>query len=250
MVEKRKLTEQETRAAKRLDGIFKEKKSELGLTQQKMADSLGVTQGAIFQWKSGKTPIGYEALFKISAYLKVSPSDIYPELVDGIVSEDRESYRSESVIAYETPEELPDGEFIMINRLDVKAACEDRYKNGDYPKLKDKVAFRADFIKRSKAQSMNLMIVTVEGNSMLPTIAHGDDALIDCDQSTVRNGNVYAFFIDGEFKIKRLYIAGGKLIAHSDNESDPAFKYDDEYESDTGISIIGRIVNRSGSGGL
>lgn len=76
----RTLTPQQLSAAKRLKGIFIERKNELSLTQQKVADIMGVTQGAVYQWLNGKTPIGYKALVGFAKVLQCEPETIFPEL--------------------------------------------------------------------------------------------------------------------------------------------------------------------------
>lgn len=76
----RRLTPQQISAAERLKGIFIERKSELSLTQQKVADIMGVTQGAVYQWLNGKTPIGYKALVGFAKILQCEPELIFPEL--------------------------------------------------------------------------------------------------------------------------------------------------------------------------
>lgn len=74
------LTPQQLSAANRLKGIYIEKKSDLFLTQQKLADMMGVTQGAVYQWLNGKTPIGYKALVGFAKILECEPRMIFPEL--------------------------------------------------------------------------------------------------------------------------------------------------------------------------
>ena len=86
----RPLTPEQKRAAKKLRTLYEGRKKELFLTQQKIADIMGVTQGAVFQWLSGKTPIGYKALVGFAKVLEVQPSDIFPELciqLDGHLEE-------------------------------------------------------------------------------------------------------------------------------------------------------------------
>ena len=154
------------------------------------------------------------------------------------------------VILYDSLDELPRGDFVLVQKIDVSASAGEGFVNGDYPEEERPIAFRADWIKNSKAKSTNLRIITVKGESMLPTLFDGDDTLVDLEQSEIVNGLVYAFYHDGSIKIKRLYRKGDRIVSHSDNDQDPRYKYDQEYSSDDDLKVIGRIVNRSGSGNL
>jgi len=78
----RTLTSEQINAAKRLKIAFNDRKQELSLTQQKVADLMGVTQGAVYQWLNAKTPIGYKALISFSKILAVDPNKLFPELCE------------------------------------------------------------------------------------------------------------------------------------------------------------------------
>ena len=156
------------------------------------------------------------------------------------------------VILWEDPEDLPEGEFVLVPKLDVIAATGEGYENDDWPTEEKQLAFRTDFISKSLAQSTHLVVFTAQGESMMPTIWDGDTVLVDLAQNTVANGKIYAFVHHKELRIKRLYQRQDRLILHSDNDKDATYRYDEEIpvsEMDA-VKIIGRIVNKSGSGGL
>jgi SOS-response transcriptional repressor LexA len=76
-----------------------------------------------------------------------------------------------------------------------------------------RIAFQAGFV-RDLAQSPPeaLAILSGEGDSMLPTLAHGDQILIDTqDQSAARDG-IYVLRVDDALLVKRLEI----LAIHKD----------------------------------
>lgn len=79
---KRTLTPEATRAATRLNAVFLQRKSETGLSQQKAADQLGWTQGAVHQYLTGKTPLNAAALKRLCTLLDADPESIYPELME------------------------------------------------------------------------------------------------------------------------------------------------------------------------
>lgn len=71
-------------AARRLRAIWDKRRAELELTQEKAADLLGWTQGAVSHYLNGKIPLGLPAVFKWAALLRTSPYAIRPEIADVI----------------------------------------------------------------------------------------------------------------------------------------------------------------------
>jgi transcriptional regulator with XRE-family HTH domain len=72
------LHDQET--AQRLLNLWSHKKSELFLTQAKIAKKLGISQPCFNQYLHCKVPLNTDIIFKIAEILRVSPSDIDPKL--------------------------------------------------------------------------------------------------------------------------------------------------------------------------
>lgn len=71
-------------AARRLRSIWDKRRTELELTQEKAADLLGWTQGAVSHYLNGKIPLGLPAVFKWAALLRTSPYAIRPEIAEVI----------------------------------------------------------------------------------------------------------------------------------------------------------------------
>lgn len=55
-----------------------------GVSQRQMAAGMGWTPATLNQYILGNTPINYDAMFNICAYLKISPLDIDPTLASRI----------------------------------------------------------------------------------------------------------------------------------------------------------------------
>ena len=85
---------------------------------------------------------------------------------------------------------------------------------------------------------------------MHPLFTLGDEALVDLGQNTIENGRVYAMLFDGNITVRRLSRTKGKIIAYADNQIDQRFKFDQEYNENDSIMIIGLVVARVGIGGL
>lgn len=157
-----------------------------------------------------------------------------------------------NILPWEEINDLPRGQFVGVPELDVEGAAGKGRCNGEWPTTTREVAYRVDYLQNSKAKTNKLVHLTVIGDSMLPTLGDGDSVLVDMGQTKIQNGKVYAFVRDHGVCVKRLYVYEDKLIIESDNKALPEFKYPDELQGDEadGVCIIGRVVNRSGSGGL
>lgn len=77
----KKLTEQQKRVCANLKRIWDAKKGELGLTQQKAADKLDVSQGAVLHWLQGRNALTTQRVIEFAALLEVDPQDIDPSQI-------------------------------------------------------------------------------------------------------------------------------------------------------------------------
>lgn len=101
---------------------------------------------------------------------------------------------------------------------------------------------RPEFLRRFK----------VKGDSMERTLFDGDTVLVNLQEKTPRNDQVFAIIVDGELRVKRLYTKiGGEIIIHSDNPDwIPRQEELTPQQVEESVKIIGRVRDKSGSGGL
>lgn len=79
---RRQLTEEETLWQQNLKRIWLSKKSELGLTQEKLAAKIGwKTQGAVTSYLNGRIPLNTDAKVKFSEALGVDTKEIDPNFL-------------------------------------------------------------------------------------------------------------------------------------------------------------------------
>lgn len=78
-------------------------------------------------------------------------------------------------------------------------------------------------------------IVTARGDSMLPTIADGDELLVNQADRTIGAGGIFVARIDGALVVKRLSSGGAGVRVISDNPAYPPME-------DARIDVIGRVV--------
>lgn len=103
------------------------------------------------------------------------------------------------------------------------------------------IAFQAGFIRDlSASPADNLAVLTVEGDSMFPTLANGDQILVDtADRLATRDG-IYVLRVEDALMVKRLSLnpATRRLTIRSDNDAYPTWPDCDP----TAVHIIGRVV--------
>jgi phage repressor protein C with HTH and peptisase S24 domain len=166
------------------------------------------------------------------------------------LKEPRAAYGMEPILAWEHPDDLPEGEFVMIPRLDVHLSAGNGREQVEIDLVKDNPqAFRSEWIRLMRLKPGKLAAMRASGESMEPTIHDSDSLLIDTSQTDVVDGKVYALWYDGGERVKRLFrLPGGGLRIKSDN---PQFDTIEVPGADLeNVRIIGRVVHRSGTGGL
>lgn len=103
------------------------------------------------------------------------------------------------------------------------------------------IAFQAGFIRDiAPGPPDQLAILSVDGDSMFPTLANGDQILIDTADRTPSRDGIYVLRVDDALMVKRLSLnpATRRLTIRSDNEAYPSWPDCDP----TAVHIIGRVV--------
>ena len=128
-----------------------------------------------------------------------------------------------------------------VPRLDVGAAAGAGAFDGD-ERGEAHIAFDPVWLRRlARGAPEQLSIIRVAGDSMVPTLADGDDILVDRGDGPerVRDG-VYVIRMDDALVVKRLAVnpAGRTLMIRSDNPAYPSWPDCDP----AAVEIVGRVV--------
>jgi phage repressor protein C with HTH and peptisase S24 domain len=104
------------------------------------------------------------------------------------------------------------------------------------------IAFQARFVRQlASGDPSRLSVISVAGDSMLPTLGDGDEILVDAADSghRLRDG-IYVLRLDDALMVKRLALnpASRRLSIKSDNPAYPSWDGCDP----SAVSIIGRVV--------
>lgn len=230
-----------------------------GMSLQDVADRMGVSRQTVHEWETGKSQPRMVRVEQLSAALGVSEQDLLgaepqPESLPEIRFSAREASPTystlEPILAWDHPDDLPEGEFVMVPKLDIKLSAGNGHEQLEINLTRSTpLAFRASWVREKRLKPNKLAAMTATGNSMEPGIFDGDSLVVDTSQTEVLDGKVYALWYDGGERVKRLYrLPGGGLRIKSDNPDHPPIEVQPEKLEH--VRILGRVVHRSGDGGL
>ena len=130
-------------------------------------------------------------------------------------------------------------DMVRIKQLDLGASAGPGSLADDEPP-ESSMAFGAKWLKQLSADPAKLSLISVDGDSMDPTLCDGDDIMVDhsAAERPLRDG-IYVLRMDDVLLVKRLALRpSGKLSIRSDNDRYP--NWDDVAPQE--VNIIGRVV--------
>lgn len=235
---------------KRLFDALKEMAEIDGYTEPgRAAQYLGESAATITNWKS--RGISKQGILKANEILGVNPRWLATGEGEMLATASPATL-GKPVRAHDEGEPLPD-EYIQIPETEVRFAAGNG-RTALFDEVLDSVprTYRRDWFAKEGISPAHAHCFKVHGESMEPFLYDGDSVLVNLGETQILNGKVYALRYGDELRIKRVYRKlDGSLILHSDN---PAFIPRDEevpaQAVEQHISIIGRVRDKSGRGGL
>jgi len=139
------------------------------------------------------------------------------------------------------PARLEDSGLIAVPRLEVRASAGPGALSGS-ERPAAHLAFDPKWLRSLGARDTDrLSIIRVEGDSMVPTLADGDEILVDASDGADRlRDGIYVLRVDEALMVKRLALnpATRFVSVKSDNKDYPSWP---ECRADS-IDVIGRVV--------
>lgn len=132
------------------------------------------------------------------------------------------------------------GDYILIPQLDIGASAGTGSEPGAESPLAI-LAFQSNWVRSvASGRPEALSVIQVEGDSMLPTLADGDNILVDTDDRERLRDGIYVLRTDDALLVKRLSVnpATKRLTIRSDNDAYPSW---DDCDPGT-VAVIGRVV--------
>lgn len=145
---------------------------------------------------------------------------------------------SEQVLGAEPAESA---DHVLVPQLDVGASAGPGALPGGEAAWSH-LAFAPNWLKKlGTGDARQLSIIRVEGDSMMPTLADGDEILVDrSDAATRLRDGIYVLRRDEALVVKRLALdpSGRRAAIRSDNPAYPSWPDCDLAE----IEVVGRVV--------
>lgn len=224
---------------------LKQRRKDLGYSQAKVAEAVGLSQPSYGDIENGKTQSSRK-LVQIANALKVNPYWLATgegEMLSAQAQVDALIASMPNGITHDQVE--PWRKQIYSEVYDVRFCCGDGAGYAEFEPLKKTLPFDESFFTRRGLKPENFKIIYAKGDSMAHYIQEGDAVGLDISDKNVKDGEVYALFLDGDTMIKRIFReAGGRLTLSSDNKN-YRDKIVDESNGES-LIIIGRVVYRSG----
>lgn len=211
-----------------------------GINQRALSEATKVPQSTISRILSRKILEPTEPQIKpLADFFGITPSQLrgYDPL-----PEDALSVNISDDIEVESPK------YDAVLMLSVNGSC-GLGSMVDHEEVDKSLMFPRELLKRKGATAEHCRVIIANGDSMSPTILHGDSVLVDLSSTEPKDGNMYAFRrADQTVSIKRLTqsIAGDWMLS-SDNPDKRMYK--DEPCSSVSLHdlpIIGRVIWRGG----
>ena len=131
-------------------------------------------------------------------------------------------------------------DYVLIPALDIGASAGGGALNDSENPIST-LAFQSNWVRTiASGRPEALSVIRVEGDSMLPTLADGDQIVVDTDDRERLRDGIYVLRTDDALLVKRLSVnpATRRLSIKSDNTAYPSW---DDCDPAT-VAVIGRVV--------
>lgn len=225
-----KPTKYDIAAAAKLKAVWSERARPRGITQEKMADELGITQGAVSQYLNGKIPMNYRTLKTFSAALGIEDTDIRSDLPE-------QQFHAPAV---------NDDDWANVIGYSQAAGLGSGAEAVEYAETHS-LKFKKTSLRRRGIYNKPLAVYYGKGDSMEPTIEDGDAILFDTSDTRPIDGVLYVIQVDGqanpEYYVKRAMVLDAGVYFASDNPAgDHNWRKPKPMDSKRNpITVIGRV---------
>lgn len=202
-------------------------RAEKKLTQQQVADKIGVSKSSVLYWERDENTPKHDSLMALVRSLNTS--------VDYLL------YGAEEIETWDDTTPLDGDEVEIPFFKDIESSSFDIKKES----LREKRRLRMSKVTldRLDIKRKNVFSTTVPDDSMTPIIKAGDTIHVDTGRKNIKNGKIFAISHGGIFTIKRLYSLplGGVRIVSDNSTEYPEDKLSAENILDQDFKIIGWV---------
>lgn len=224
---------------KKWNELVKAKMKQSRVTQEQLAEQLGVSQGAVAHWLSGRREPTLETIKNILNYLRLPPMTIGD---DG--REEANSSGLSDISAWDDNTPIEDDEVSVPFLREVELSA----GSGRFVIEESELAhlrFSKQNLRHNGVQFNQARCVTVRGNSMLPVLRDGATVGVDtgkCSIGDIIDGDLYAINHNGQLRVKQLYrMPTGIRLRSFNRDEHPDEDYGFDDIRDEQIQILGHV---------
>lgn len=233
------------------------------VTQAELARIAGISDTAVGNWLKDVNGIDAPNARLLGAHLHVDPlwletgqghptgdgSQIRRPIPERRHGERDQPFVHSLVSAYDGDDALPD-DVVLVPESRIEFAGGDGRINYELVEHEEPATYRRSWFQKYGINPDRVKRFRVVGDSMEPMLFPRDTILVNLDETNVIDGRMYALRYGDQLRVKHVSRRiDGTLILRSVN---PAYK-DEEIPPgvvEEHITIIGRVRDRSGTGGL
>lgn len=195
--------------------------NELGLKAVDIHRMVGVSKTTVSFWLNGTNEVGGKNLLALSKALQCSPE--WLKLGIGAPGSDLATNKeNHAQFAVNSSPEWTEVVPVIKQHLSAGHGADGESSSDMFDGEEQVDASR---LHRHGIQPGHARIVKIKGDSMYPTLWDGDTALADTYVPRLISGKIYAFYFDGDLKVKRFTKRlDGTWLISSDNKEDPSLK--------------------------
>ncbi len=214
---------------------IKKAREVLGMTQVTLAKAVGISQQAVMELESGRAK-GTKHTAKFARALGQDP--LWLETGEGRM---REAAKARRQVRNEFAESVPElANYERLPVFDLKTVT-GRDPLSDGAQAASYAMFRSAWLRNLTTTPFSqLAVVQMSGDSMEPTLNHGDQALVDTTQTNLRREGLYVLRLEDILMIRRvtMHPATRRVTIGSDNAR---YKPYEDLDPD-GLDALGRLI--------
>lgn len=236
----------------RLKELYNSRKSDLGLTQEKLAHALDMNQSSVSHYLNGVNPLNAPVAAAFANLLGIEVADFSERLAEeiakmatGVTPIRRELSNAQfldSVEVWDDETPLEDDEVYVSFLKEVELSAGSG-RTAVQESSNRKLRFGRNSLRNQGVDAGCAKCVTVAGNSMEPVLRNGSTVAVDTSNTRVLDGDMYALDHGGQLRVKQLYrMPGGGLRLRSFNRDEhPDEEYTAQQIQDQELIILGRV---------
>ncbi|WP_282270034.1 XRE family transcriptional regulator [Stenotrophomonas sp. PS02298] len=227
-----------------------------GLSENQLSRNTGVPQPTIHRILSGRVEDPRDSTLRpLAEYFGTTVESLRTD-ISSITTMRDGAIRAYRVKAADEGDGLDPEREVAVAEVDVVVSAGPGARVPEFVQTQYRMTYQLSWFRSIGARPEDIVVMKVTGDSMERTLFHGDRIAVNtADSRSILDGRVYVFTTGGvepDVKIKRLFkTSDGKLRVVSDNND--KVLYPDEIlsgEDAANVHVIGRVVDRSGRGGL